>query len=188
MTQPSDGDLVKRVIAGDREEFGVLVTRHQDRMFAYARHMGFGAADAGDIVQDAFVRAFRHIRRCGDPERFSGWLFRIVSNLCRTAATRTARSTADPIEHHSAVLPSALPDPEERMQAAWTTERVRAALQAVPADPREALVLRYIEGYSIAEIQALTGASSSAVKMRLKRGRDALHRELAPLFVETGVE
>lgn len=179
---------MKRVLGGDREAFGVLVERHQDRMFAYARHMGFGPADAGDIVQDGFVRAFRHLRRCGDPERFSGWLFRIVSNLCRTAATRTAKRTADPLQDHSASLPSSLPDPEERMQATWTRERVREALQTVPSDHREALVLRYIEGYSVAEIQALTGASSSAVKMRLKRGRDALHRALAPLFVETAVE
>lgn len=184
MSQTSDADVVARVLSGDREAFGTLVDRHQDRMIAYTRHMGFGPDEAMDIVQDGFVRAFRHLRRCGDPERFGGWLFRIVSNLCRTAATRTARKKAEPLEEHEPGLRSELPGPEERLDDSLTRDRVREALDEVPADQREALVLMYLEGYSVAEIEEMTGASSSAVKMRLKRGRDALERVLAPLFVE----
>lgn len=184
MTQLSDGTLVKRVLDGDREVFGALVERHQDRMIAYARHMGFGPAEAKDIVQDGFIRAFRHLRRCGDPERFSGWLFRIVSNLCRTMASRSARKRNDPLEAHAPTLVSEVPGPEERMMGAWTRVRVRAALDEVPPEQREALVLMYLEGYSVAEIGELTGASVSAVKMRLKRGRDALQDALGPLLTE----
>lgn len=186
MSQASDAMVVSRVLSGDREAFGILVDRHQDRMIAYVRHMGFGPDDALDIVQDGFIRAYRHLRRCGDPERFGGWLFRIVGNLCRTAATRGKRRKAEPLEDHGPRLPSERPDPEERMEDTWTRERIREALQEVPVDQREALVLMYLEGYSVAEIEELTGASSSAVKMRLKRGRDALERVLAPLFAEVG--
>ena len=184
MSQASDADIVARVVSGDREAFGTLVDRHQDRMIAYVRHMGFGPEEALDIVQDGFVRAFRHLRRCGDPERFGGWLFRIVSNLCRTAATRTARTKTDPLEDHAGGLRSERPDPQEHTEEVWAREQVREALKTVPDDQREALVLMYLEGYSVAEIEELTGASSSAVKMRLKRGRDALERVLAPLFAE----
>jgi len=186
MNQVSDAVVVSRVLSGDREAFGTLVDRYQDRLIAYVRHMGFGSDEAMDIVQDGFVRAFQHLRRCGDPERFGGWLFRIVSNLCRTAATRRSRRNAEPLDGHGRHLRSELPNPEERMEGSWTRERIRDALQEVPPDQREALVLMYLEGYSVAEIEELTGASSSAVKMRLKRGRDALERVLAPLFAEVG--
>ena len=70
------------------------------------------------------------------------------------------------------------------MEANWVKERVRAALDTVPSDQREALVLMYLQGHSVKEIEELTGASRSAVKMRLKRGREALKRELEPLFSE----
>ncbi len=184
MSQSSDAIIVSRVLSGDREAFGTLVDRHQDKLIAYARHMGFGPDEAMDIVQDGFVRAFRHLLRCGDPERFGGWLFRIVSNLCRTSASRTVRRKTDSIDDHAVSLRSEEPDPQERMEVGRTRERIREALDTVPPDQREALVLMYLEGYSVAEIEELTGASSSAVKMRLKRGRDALERVLAPLFVE----
>lgn len=184
MSHASDAAVVARVLSGDREAFGTLVDRHQDRMVAFVRHMGFGPEETLDIVQDGFVRAFRHLRRCGDPERFSGWLFRIVSNVARTAATRRARTRTDSIDDHGATLPSDLPDPESRMERAWTRDRIREALDTVPHDQREALILMYLEGYTVAEIEELTGASQSAIKMRLKRGREAMERVLAPLFVQ----
>lgn len=186
MSQASDAVVVSRVLAGDREAFGTLVDRHQDKMITYVRHMGFGPEEALDIVQDGFVRAFRHLRRCGDPERFGGWLFRIVSNVCRTAGGRTARKRTDSLEDHAPSLRSEVPGPEEQMEGSWTRDRVREALETVPPDQKEALVLMYLEGYSVTEIAELSGASSSAIKMRLKRGRKALECVLAPLFEEVG--
>jgi RNA polymerase sigma-70 factor (ECF subfamily) len=188
MTDTSDGALVGRALAGERRAFGALVTRHQDRMLAYAKYMGFGDAQARDLVQDAFVRAWRHLARCGDPERFSGWLFRILSNLCRTAGAKRSRRSMEPLDGYRSTLVSEEPGPDEAAHASWTKERVRAALDTVPADQREALVLMYLQGYSVAEIETLTGASASAVKMRLKRGRDALRAELEPLFSEVREE
>lgn len=184
MTEASDGDLVARALGGESRAFGVLVTRHQDRMLAYAKYMGFGDAQANDLVQDAFVRAYRHLKRCGDPERFAGWLFRILSNLCRTAGSKRSRRRMQPLEGVKSTLESEAPSPHEAAEESWTREKVRAALETVPEDQREALVLMYLQGYSVSEIEELTGASASAVKMRLKRGRDALRVELAPLFSE----
>lgn len=184
MMQTSDGALVARALAGDHQAFGVLVTRHQDRMLAYAKYMGFGDAQANDLVQDAFVRAYRHLRRCGDPERFAGWSFKILSNLCRTAGRKRARRVTEPLDAVGATLPSKGPAPDEVAEASWLKDRVRDALDAVPPDQREALVLMYLQGYSVAEIEELTGASASAVKMRLKRGRDALRAELGEVFLE----
>jgi len=184
MSEPSDGALVARVLAGERQAFGLLVERHQDRMIRYVRHMGFGEGDAPDLVQDAFVRAFRHLRRCGDPDRFSGWLFRIVTNVCRTAGARRSRRSTEPLEELRNTFPSDMPGPDAQAEARSTRELVRAALDTVPDDQREALVLMYLEGYSVSEIEELTGASGSAIKMRLKRGRDALRDQLEPLLSE----
>ena len=153
-------------------------------MLAYAKYMGFGNAKAQDLVQDSFIRAYRHLGRCGDPERFSGWLFKILSNLCRTAGAERARRGTESLDAPGLMLTSDLPTPDEIAETNRMKVTVRAALDLVPQDQREALVLMYLQGYSVTEIEELTGASRSAVKMRLKRGRDALRTELAPLFSE----
>ena len=184
MTETPDGAIVARVLAGNRQEFGTLVHRYEDKILAYVRYMGFGEADARDIAQDAFVRAFRHLRRCGEPDRFAGWLFRIAANLCRTAGKRTGKRAVESLEVYRTSLASEEPGPLEAAEASWAKRRVREALDALPADQREALVLMYLMGYSVSEIEEMTGASASAVKMRLKRGRDALRDELEPMFTE----
>jgi RNA polymerase sigma-70 factor, ECF subfamily len=188
MTESPDGAVVARVLAGHRQEFGTLVSRYQDKILAYVRYMGFEEADARDIAQDAFVRAFRHLRRCGEPDRFAGWLFRIAANLCRTAGKRGGKRVVESLESHRTTLASPEAGPLEVAEASWTRRRVREALDALPADQREALVLMYLMGYSVSEIVETTGASSSAVKMRLKRGREALRDELEPIFAETREE
>lgn len=180
----SDAAVVARVLAGHRQEFGTLVRRYQDRILAYVVYMGFSEAEARDLAQDAFVRAFRHLHRCGDPDRFGGWLFKIAANLCRTEGRRNAKRLADPLDLHRGTLPASAPGPDERAEESWRKERVRAALDAVPTDQREALVLMYLQGYTVKEIGELTGASASAVKMRLKRGRETLRALLEPFFAE----
>ena len=184
MTEASDGALVQRALAGDRQAFGLLVERHQDRMLAYVRYMGFDETEACDLAQDAFVRAFRHLRRCGDPDRFSGWLFMIVSNVCRSAGARATRRATEPLDAVAGSIASHGPTPEEQMDAKRLRDQVRGALGRLPEEQREAVVLMYLQGHSVHEIQELTGASASAVKMRLKRGREALKALLGPALAE----
>ena len=186
MTESSDAEIVALVLSGRREAFGTLVRRYQESLVAYVRYMGFDEATAHDVVQDGFIRAFRHLRRCGDPERFEGWLFKIVSNLCRTAGKKRSRRSMEPLELHQSDLVDSEADPEQHAETSVMKEQIRAALDTLPDDQREALVLMYLQGYSVRDIAGMTDASSSAVKMRLKRGRDALKGELAPFFVEEG--
>lgn len=183
MTDSSDAVIVTRVLSGRHEAFGALVRRYQDQLVSYVTYMGFDEAAAHDIVQDGFIRAFRHLRRCGDPSRFDGWLFKIVSNLCKTAGKKKSRRRTESIEAHVDLV-STDPDPGQNAEASVLRDHVRAALETVPEDQREALVLMYLEGYSVSDIAEMTQVSASAVKMRLKRGRDALKHELEPFFVE----
>ena len=186
MEERSDADLVADVMAGNRAAFGGLVDRYQDRMMAYAVHMGCDRDEAADVVQDGMVRAYKHLARCGDPDRFAGWLFRIVGNVCRTRLKRRDKHHTIEIHGLESGLPATSAGPEAFTEASSTRAEVSAALSRVPPDQREALVLKYLHGLSLTEMVSLTGASASALKMRLKRGREALRVELAPLFDTEG--
>ena len=93
MTVRSDGTLVLAVLDGDADAFGALVHRHQGAMFRYAVRMCGDRDDADDVVQSAFVRAYRNLAQCRERERFAAWVRQIVMNECRTLlATRGRRS------------------------------------------------------------------------------------------------
>src|SRR5216117_2892255 len=95
-SQATDGDIVRAVLAGDRERYAQLVERYRDRYARYAARM-LGSADAAeDAVQDAFVRAYDQLAQCKDPNKFVGWFFLILRNRCFAEQRRT-RTTA-PLE------------------------------------------------------------------------------------------
>lgn len=78
----TDADLVRRVLAGDLEDYSALVRRHQNVLYRYARAMGLDGDTAADMVQDTLVKAYRQLRECRQPGRFRAWLFRILRNRC----------------------------------------------------------------------------------------------------------
>src|SRR5437867_267771 len=100
----SDAALVRRVQAGDTAAYADLVARYRDRLGRYALHMLGNREDAEEVLQDAFVRAYRSLARCDDPERFGAWLYGILVNRCRTAGARAARRArrfaGDARDHH----------------------------------------------------------------------------------------
>jgi RNA polymerase sigma-70 factor (ECF subfamily) len=177
MTEPlSDEAIVARVLDGDREAFGLLVDRYQEELAAYAKYMTGSPDEAADIVQSALVRGYRALHQCRDPRRVKGWLFRIVANQCKTHLARRKRRHLEPLSA-AATLP-ARGDPAAEAEAQELRRRVHAALQRLPVDQREALVLRYVHGMDLAEMAETLSASVGALKMRLLRGREALRREL----------
>ena len=119
----SDGALVRRVLEGDTEAFGALVARHQARGLRFAAAMLGDAADAEDALQDAFVRAYRSLRSCREPDRFGAWLLRILMNRCRTRGARRRRSAAlfvhdEAAIEHAAARPDGDPDWREEIDRA----------------------------------------------------------------------
>src|SRR2546429_2938901 len=126
----SDAALVRRVQTGDTGAYADLVARYRDRLGRYALHMLGNREDAEEVLQDAFVRAYRSLARCDDPERFGAWLYGILVNRCRTAGARAARR-ARRVVHDPAALetaPPAGPDGPGRMDAT-----VRPALARLPS-------------------------------------------------------
>jgi RNA polymerase sigma-70 factor (ECF subfamily) len=172
----SDAQVIEQVVSGDTEAFGLLVDRYQGECEAYAKYITGSPDEAADIVQDSLVRAYQSLRRCRDPKRFKGWLFRIVSNQCKTHLARRRRrrhlslSTAaeHPADHAT----------DAEAEVAEVRRRLHEALQALPLDQREALVLKHVHGMSLPEMAELLSATVPALKMRLLRGRQALRERL----------
>lgn len=173
MTAP-DGDLVRRVLAGEVEAYAALVDRYQPRCARFAMHMLGDPSDAEEAVQEAFVRAYRALARCRQPDRFGAWLLRILANRCRTARSRRARRELVVVRDGDAVERAAVPHPEQR--SAWR-EEIAAALARLPAEQREAFLLKHVEELGYEEMAEVTGAGVSALKMRVKRACERL-REL----------
>jgi RNA polymerase sigma-70 factor (ECF subfamily) len=181
VTGSSDADLIADVIAGNTDSFSLLVRRHQDTCVRFAVRMLGSRVDADDVLQSAFMRAFRNLRSCRDRERFGGWLYQIVVNECRTFATRRHRreqrflSATGEIER--AIAPGS--DDSAERDVGGHIER---ALGMLPADQREAFLLKHVEELTYEEISEMTGASISALKMRVKRAADSLRDLLEGVY------
>lgn len=170
-----DGQLVRRVLAGERQVYALLVERYRDRLGRYAVRMLGNQADAEDALQDTFVRGYRSLARC-DPGGFGGWLFGILVNRCRTYAAQRARRQKMVVTDDIAVASASVSHTEE--QDAWR-EAIMWALEQLPSEQREAFLLKHVEDLSYEEMQQLTGARIPALKMRVFRAREELRRLLA---------
>jgi RNA polymerase sigma-70 factor (ECF subfamily) len=175
LSESSDGAIVRQVLAGDGDAYAILVARYRARFARYAMHMLGNREDAEDALQEAFVRAWRGLGRCRDPERFDSWLFQILANRCRTRGARRQRYEATFV-HDAQALSSATADgprPPDAAEPGWD-KAVDRALAALDPDQREAFLLKYVDELSYEEMAGLTGATVSALKMRVKRAADRL--------------
>lgn len=165
-----DADLVAFVRGGDLDAYGTLVRRHQDAIYRHVRGLGLDHDASLDIVQDAFVKAFDRLGECREGASFRPWLFRICRNLCFDELRNVRRRTTVPMSDLESA--DAIEDP--RVATDDLTLTLRAALDRVPADLRDAFLLKHDAGYTYDEIAELTAASPSAVKMRVHRARESL--------------
>lgn len=174
----TDAELVARAIAGDTEAFAQLVTRHHAACLRYAAHALGDRTEAEDVVQETLIRAHGSLGRYEERQQFRAWLFRILVNRCRTAF---ARDGARRRRQHDAldVRATAAADDADRIDLRARLVRAMAGLDAVH---REAFLLKLGEGLEYDEIARITGASVSALKMRVKRARDHIRAQ----WEETG--
>ena len=169
MTEATDAAVVERVLSGDAEAFAVLVDRYYDRYTRYAVHLVGNREDAEEALQDAFLRAYKHLGRYEERERFASWLLRIVVNQCRTAAARRRRREQTFPDVDPADLELAAGGDGDGTERHDLRDRLERALARLPADQREAVVLRYADDLSYEDMSMVTGAGVSALKMRVQR-------------------
>jgi len=164
----TDADLVVRTLAGDAEAFTELVARHHAACLRYAAHALGDWMEAEDVVQETLLRAHRSLGRYQERHQFRAWLFRILVNRCRTAAARR-RTRLGALEDGSI---SGVGIALDGTAAFELRTRLVRALAVLDASHREAFLLKLGEGLEYLEISAMTGASVSALKMRVKRARE----------------
>ena len=161
--------------------FEEVVLPHLDAAFNYARWLAKNEADAEDVVQDAYVRALRFFASLrGDDAR--AWLLTIVRNTWYGRFTRhddPNRTTA--LDEMSDDRPDEDLNPEAQMLQRQTVDHVRAAIEQLPAEFREVIVLRELEGLSYKEIAGVVGIPIGTVMSRLARARDRLAALLGPV-------
>jgi RNA polymerase sigma-70 factor (ECF subfamily) len=154
--------------------FEETVLPHLDAAFNYARWLTRNDADAEDVVQDACVRAMRFFSSLRDDDA-RAWLFTIVRNAWYSRVSRKANvAEGTRLNDGQAQRPDNALDPEERLLQQHTVGLVRAALEQLPVDFREVIVLREIEGLSYREIAEIAGVPIGTVMSRLARARERL--------------
>jgi RNA polymerase sigma-70 factor (ECF subfamily) len=177
------------ISAVDKRLFEDLLRKHHRQAYSLAYRMTGSEADAEDLVQEAFLRAYRFFERYDARLPFSSWLYRIMTNAHIDAVRRRARlrtvSLDEPLkgEHGETALAWELPDtadnPEEKLMSELLDADIQKALLDVPAPFRIAVVLADIEGLSYEEIAEVMKCSVGTVRSRIHRGRKLLRKSLA---------
>jgi RNA polymerase sigma-70 factor (ECF subfamily) len=162
----SDPDLVAAAIRGNVDAFAELSRRYRDTYSRFAVRMLGDRDEAEDVMQSAFIRAYRALDRCRDPNRFGAWLYHIVANECRSWVIRRNRRGRRMVrdEIHLRDAPAA-----PSTDGDDTLEDVQYALQQLDVDQREAFLMKHVEQLSYEEMAEITGDGISALKMRVKR-------------------
>ncbi len=185
---PDESALLLRLQAGDEAAFDALVREHAGAMLAVARRYLPDEADAQDAVQDAFISAFKAVRRFEGTSRLATWLHRITVNAALMKLRTARRRPTVPIED---LLPT-FDDTghQTRDSAPWraasdaeraeTRDLVRRCIDRLPDPYRVVLLLRDIEGFGTAAVAAQLELSEAGVKTRLHRARQALRTLLDP--------
>jgi RNA polymerase sigma-70 factor (ECF subfamily) len=179
--EDEDASLVQACQRGDDEAFGLLVERHQKKMINVAYRMTGSYDEACDIVQDAFLSAYRAIGKFRAEARFSTWLCGIVLNAAKTRLKRAkdhpTLSLDDPAGSSAPLLARAAAGGASALEVLERKE-IQAAVQhcigALAEEYREVMVLRDTLGYAYDEIRAMLGLPEGTIKSRLFRAREAV--------------
>jgi RNA polymerase sigma-70 factor (ECF subfamily) len=189
----ADQILVERVQAGDKQAFGLLVTKYQRKLARLVSRMVRDPAEVEDIVQDSFIRAYKALPNFRNDSAFYTWLYRIGVNTAKNwlvthgrRAQLTSTTDGEDAENHDE--PELLRNnetPERLLMTKQVGETVNAVVEALPEDLRTALTLREIEGLSYEEIADVMDCPIGTVRSRIFRARDAIALKLRPLLDTT---
>ena len=186
----SDLSLVRRVQRGERGAYDLLVLKYQHKVVKLVMRYLRNPADAEDVAQEAFVKAYRALPQFRGDSAFYTWLYRIAINTAKNALAARERN---PVSYEldlqgndeSSDMVSRLKDPETPEGLALTEEirdTVNHAIEELPEDLRTAIVLRELEGMSYEEIAASMDCPVGTVRSRIFRAREAIDRRLREVF------
>lgn len=189
-----DAELVSRVQAGDKQAFDLLVIKYQRKIMRLLSRMIRDPAEIEDVAQEAFIKAYRALPQFRGDSAFYTWLYRIAINTARNwlAANKRAPSTPSAFENEegetfneSDVLTDGS-DPESEMASRQIAETVNKAINDLPEELRNAIVMREIDGMSYEDIAQSMNCPIGTVRSRIFRAREAIATRLRPLLGDTG--
>lgn len=186
----SDLSLVRRVQRGDKGAFDALVLKYQHKLVKLVMRYVRNPAEAEDIAQEAFIKAYRALPQFRGDSAFYTWLYRIAINTAKNAVVARDRS---PIDYdldrnhgeESYDMQGRMKDSETPEGLVLTDEirsTVNASIEALPEDLRTAIILRELEGLSYEEIAAAMDCPVGTVRSRIFRAREAIDRRLREVF------
>lgn len=165
----ADQEIITRVLAGNRDAFGVLIQRYSDPLYRHALGMTGSPDVAEDILQMSFIKAYHHLSEVRG--RFDAWVFRIVANGCKDWLKNIRRTH---LSYEEDDQPTVYANPEEELDRTELRTDLDYALSQLPASLREAFVMKHVEGRSYEEMADLLMTTVGALKMRVHRAREAL--------------
>lgn len=183
MKNATDEEVIARLQAGDDAAYDELVARYKDRLFTFIRYMVKERTLAEDLLQETFIRLWKYRMKYREIARFSTWIYTIAGNLVRSEMRRKSRDLRVDIEpkegedRPAVELVDKAPPVDAQVHSRMTIERVRAAIDRLPEEFREVIILRELEELSYEEIVELISVPLGTVKSRINRARARL-REL----------
>jgi RNA polymerase sigma-70 factor (ECF subfamily) len=170
LEQPSDQELIKRVLAGERQAYNPLVERYQRAVYSLARRMLRDHDQADEVAQETFVRAYVNLKKYDRRYRFYTWIITIATNLCHDSLGASKRS--QPLELAGEQASNC--DPLEDTAGADTCSRIRDEIDRLPPEQRQVLLLRVDRELSYQEISKVMKIPVGSVMSRLFRARQRL--------------
>ncbi|MBT8397157.1 MAG: sigma-70 family RNA polymerase sigma factor [Gemmatimonadetes bacterium] len=187
----SDSEVVQNYLDGDARAFGELVDRYDKRLINFVYRTVGDRERAQDLIQETFVRVYRHLHRFDQTKKFSTWIYTIAGNLAKNELRNRSRNPlvlfqtikknweADhrPLEWEDTKL-----RPDDLYRKRHLKELVEKSVAELPEHHRIVFVLRELEGKTYEEIADITGCNLGTVKSRLNRARNNFARIIAPLL------
>ncbi len=178
MSSFSDEYYIERVLNGDHSSYATLVERHKDMVFTIANRMLKNREDAEEVAQDAFMKAYRSLRKFRKESKFSTWLYRIVYNLCVSQLRKNKKQIHSLDDEEKNIDIEDTHNKMEQIEEKERTRYINQAIENLNPEEKTIITLYYQDELSVAEISDVTQLTQSNVKVRLHRARLKLYDEL----------